>query len=339
MQYDRIPIDLEHPKNTSDFLVLLTGSNKKVLGIGPLFRQVSKILKERGCINTIIDTNLEFTDLENGIEWPLTGDIDSLDLEKTLGSEKFDVILLDNVLECVREPTKLLEKLQKFLSENGSIVCAISNIAHASTRIMLLNGGFRYSSDTLLNKKHIRFFTLDTILLMTEEAKYSLTNMYRVKEEFNLLNCTDLNYNTIPQELVEAILKDPESTTINYVFMIVPSSNSKINSLNWSLGFSRDITTERLKEIFHYYKENLIGVLEQKIREQELQIVQMQTSSNKFKKIVDETYVEILQRHADQQGLEYYADLIENKKITRDQLREILVESEEYKSLHKNIPK
>ena len=87
------------------------------------------------------------------------------------------------------------------------------------------------------------------------------------------------------------------------MFNAIPKSNDKPDRLIRSREFPKELITERLKEIFHYYKENLVGVLEQKIKERELQIVQLQTSSNKFKKIVDETYIGILQRHADPQGL------------------------------------
>jgi len=339
MQYNKTPIGIEKSKNTNDFLIALTGTNKKVLGIGPSFRQISKILKERGCKNTLIDLNSEECDLENGIEHTILGNIESLDLRKEIGPEKFDAILLCNFLECVRNPTELLKQLREFLSYNGNIICCVSNISYISIRIKLLNGEFRYTTDIILNENQIRFFTLDTILRMAKEAKYSFTSLHRVMTEFDLFNCSDLNYNTIPQELVEAILKDPESTTINYVFSIVPTSNAKSDNLIWSMEFPKDITTERLKEIFHYYKENVVEVLEQKIKERESQIIQLQASSNKFKKIVNDVYIEILQRNSDLQGLEHYAYLLERGKITREELRRILLESEEYKSLNKNIPK
>ena len=61
--------------------------------------------------------------------------------------------------------------------------------------------------------------------------------------------------------------------------------------------------------------------------------------------LVDDLYMEILQRPADKAGLDHFASLLENKKIHINDIRKELLSSDEYKSLksgkirvaHKNI--
>lgn len=56
--------------------------------------------------------------------------------------------------------------------------------------------------------------------------------------------------------------------------------------------------------------------------------------SDESKKIVDDLYMEILGRPADLEGLQHFASLFESEKMTVDDIRSALLESEEYKSMN-----
>ena len=49
--------------------------------------------------------------------------------------------------------------------------------------------------------------------------------------------------------------------------------------------------------------------------------------------IVDDLYLKILHRSADIQGLEYFSSFLKNGKMTVDDIREKLLNSEEYKTV------
>ena len=57
-----------------------------------------------------------------------------------------------------------------------------------------------------------------------------------------------------------------------------------------------------------------------------------------YDKLVDELYREILFRPADPEGLQHYSSLLRNEKITVDELREELLNSEEWNTLQNTIP-
>ncbi|MHB8153976.1 MAG: DUF4214 domain-containing protein [Bacillati bacterium] len=56
---------------------------------------------------------------------------------------------------------------------------------------------------------------------------------------------------------------------------------------------------------------------------------------NDTEEFVDTTYKEVLKREADQGGMENYAAMIDNGAVKREQLKEILMQSDEYKNMVK----
>jgi len=56
-----------------------------------------------------------------------------------------------------------------------------------------------------------------------------------------------------------------------------------------------------------------------------------------LKKIVNELYLEILLRHADREGLMHYSLLLEKKKMTVDDLRKALLNSNEHKIIEETF--
>jgi len=253
-KYRLSPINLENPSNAHDFLILLTGINKKVLELGPASGYLSKILKDRDCHVTGIEIDPVLAEqAEQFLDKIIVGDIEELDLHKLLGSKRYDVILIGDVLEHLKNPKKVLEKLHDFLNDNGCLVCSIPNIAHGSIRLKLLNGEFRYKSTGLLDETHLHFFTLDSILSMFHSSGYSITELRRVTVDIFGGDGADLKPYIIPGELIQSILMDPEATVFQYVFRAITTQNGK-HELNWLDNFSKDITTEQLRNKIEYHK-------------------------------------------------------------------------------------
>ncbi|MGI0011647.1 MAG: DUF4214 domain-containing protein, partial [Nitrosopumilaceae archaeon] len=262
-----------------------------------------------------------------------------------LGFEKYDVVSIGD-LERFKDHEQLLKKLRSFLDNNGYIVCSVSNIAHISARIKMLNGDIKYESSGIFDKNHLHFFTLDMIQLTLDVSGYRLVELRRVKEEFDLIRRTDLKHYTTPEELVRSILKDPEATTLQYVFKAIPTSHSDSSIRSWLMEFPRGITTQKLKEIFEHYKDQ-ITILQKQIQEKDEQLKSLQKQiqdihdssiwrmlhkfDSKSKKTVDDLYREILRRPADEIGLQHYASMLESGKMTVDDIRKALLESDEYK--------
>lgn len=102
----------------------------------------------------------------------LNGSIDKLDEYNNY----FDYILLADVIEHLYNPKEVLEKLKPLLKQQGSFILSIPNIAHATTKINLLNNDFKYTEYGLLDKTHIRFFTKNSIIDLMNELNLNIIN-------------------------------------------------------------------------------------------------------------------------------------------------------------------
>jgi 2-polyprenyl-3-methyl-5-hydroxy-6-metoxy-1,4-benzoquinol methylase len=92
-------------------------------------------------------------------------------------SEKFDCILLGDVLEHMVDPTAVLAKLKKFLRQGGKFVVSLPNIAHYSTRFHLFSGKWDMKDGGILDRTHLRFFTKKTMVEMFEKSGLKIVKM------------------------------------------------------------------------------------------------------------------------------------------------------------------
>ena len=74
----------------------------------------------------------------------------------------FDSILFSHVLEHLRDPAALLNRLTSRLSPGGSCVIAIPNVLYWRERLEFLKGRFEYQETGTLDTTHLRFFTYHT---------------------------------------------------------------------------------------------------------------------------------------------------------------------------------
>lgn len=106
----------------------------------------------------------------------LQGDVESMKLPFQRG--QFDVILLPDVLEHLREPWALLSRLRPFLRNNGQIIVSVPNLQHLSVlRTVFWQGEFDYQDAGIMDRTHLRWFTRRTIVSSLENAGYVVTQV------------------------------------------------------------------------------------------------------------------------------------------------------------------
>lgn len=88
----------------------------------------------------------------------LVADIDDLPAE-----ERFDTVLLLDVLEHVVTPGQLLASAVVRLKPEGHLLVSVPNIAHIAIRLVLLAGFFPRMAKGPLDRTHLHFFTRTTI--------------------------------------------------------------------------------------------------------------------------------------------------------------------------------
>jgi 2-polyprenyl-3-methyl-5-hydroxy-6-metoxy-1,4-benzoquinol methylase len=84
--------------------------------------------------------------------------------------ESFDAIIYGDVLEHLPEPQDVLRRCRTCLKPRGAVIASIPNVANYRVRAGLLAGRFRYEEEGLLDRTHLRFFTLATAVDMVTSA-------------------------------------------------------------------------------------------------------------------------------------------------------------------------
>ena len=121
-----------------------------------------------------------------------TGNIE--DDEMALPDEYFDCIICNDVLEHMVDPWRVLRRLRPKLSKKGAIVASIPNIRfYLVMKELLLLKEWEYKDQGVLDRTHLRFFTIKSIRSMFDGSGYRVEvlegiNKYRFSWKFRLIN-------------------------------------------------------------------------------------------------------------------------------------------------------
>jgi SAM-dependent methyltransferase len=183
---------------------------------------MSEVLKTRlGCTVVGVEIDRDAAALaEQHAERVIVGDAEKIDYAAELAGEEFDVVLFADVLEHLKEPADVLRRVRPFVAENGVVVASIPNIAHASVRLALLAGEFRYREWGLLDDTHLRFFTRASIQDLFEETGYVVTHWLRQRFD---VGETEIKVPEVPEAVREWLASDPEATTYQFVLRALVS--------------------------------------------------------------------------------------------------------------------
>lgn len=160
------PYQLKHFRYSShDWIVrFLDAAAKplKILDAGTAEGYLGSILTTRGHRVTGVEGNEELARLAR----PHYHAFQVVDLEGFDFSypEKFDRIIFADVLEHLRDPAAVLRRALGSLKQDGEIIVSVPNIANIYIRLSLLIGRFDYGDRGILDRTHLRFFTLRSLL-------------------------------------------------------------------------------------------------------------------------------------------------------------------------------
>ena len=248
--------DLENKNSSLTLIVELVGSDKRVLDVATSTEQVAKLLGERGCKVTRIEVDLETArQVEEYCETVIIGDVESLDLGNELDDEHFDVIILGDVLEHLKDPLQTLRRLNPFLRAAGYVVASVRNIAHGSVRLALIQGNFHHPSLGLVDDMHFRFFTRESAEQLFKDAGFLITEL---KSTTRAIFDTE-DSKQIPDEVLRLVQGDPEAST--YQFVLTAHRHGEVGTLAkrvWLLSeqlAKRDRTIYELNRMLRNFEE------------------------------------------------------------------------------------
>lgn len=153
------------------------GRAETVLEIGCSQGHFSKKLKEKECAVEGVDILPQASDFKS---WDVYHQLDLNDMEKTKSffqsckMEKFDKVLLMDVIEHLHEPEQFMEILHEHMTTGQELIISTGNIAFFVTRFALLFGQFNYGKRGILDRTHHRLFSSYTIRHLVESYNFTI---------------------------------------------------------------------------------------------------------------------------------------------------------------------
>ena len=142
--------------------------------------KTGKVLREKG-FEEIVGVEINEAYARGGqsnYDRLIVGDIEKIDLPYEKGH--FDCILYGDVLEHLVDPWQVLENHSFFLKNEGVIICSIPNIRHYRIiRKLFFKGRWEYQESGILDRTHLRFFTLHSIQEMLEGGGFEIKRIIR----------------------------------------------------------------------------------------------------------------------------------------------------------------
>ncbi|MBS1913526.1 MAG: class I SAM-dependent methyltransferase [Bacteroidetes bacterium] len=86
----------------------------------------------------------------------------------------FDCIICADVLEHLRDPWAVLRFLRRYLSDDGCLIASIPNIQHIVPLLKMARNRFEYEEHGILDRTHLRFFTLHTMIRMFNDSGFAV---------------------------------------------------------------------------------------------------------------------------------------------------------------------
>ncbi len=258
--------------------------DQRVLELGPATGYLTKYLKEElGCsVHCIEVSETMAREAERYCEKMVIADIDSISMEEVFAGNTYDLIVISDVLEHLRQDRKTLNACRKLLGPGGRCIVSVPNIAHASIIGELLRGHFEYREEGLLDRTHVNFYTRKSITTLLKECGLSIVSMDRVERLPEETEFKD-SLTDLPFSVQQEILNREDALTYQYIFLCEagPESrkdqggetdrespsvidlrrlhlqglNDRIDELTEAFSDAQDLALERLSALTKYEEE------------------------------------------------------------------------------------
>lgn len=228
-----VEVDPRAPNNTHAIALDLVGANKRVLELGCAAGHVTRALVEQGCsvVGLEVDPTAAAFAAEVADEVHVVDLSDASAIGRVPLPGHFDVVLAGDVLEHLVDPLATLRACRPMLGPGGYVVLSLPNIAHADVKLALLEGRFPYGPQGLLDRTHLRFFTLASVKELVRDAGFMLIDVRRVVAP---VFATELGVEerSVTKEVLAAALADDEAETYQFVVRaVVHDGDSEMSAL------------------------------------------------------------------------------------------------------------
>lgn len=147
----------------------------RILEVGCHTGDFGRALIERGYRVWGIENNPEAVTVarSNGLH-VVCADIEDSNFWQSF-TERFDRVLLMDVLEHLRDPQAALGEIKRVLNEEGRIIVTGPNVANWTVRKNLIMGRWEYGDGGILDRTHLHFYTGSSWHSLVSDSGYRIT--------------------------------------------------------------------------------------------------------------------------------------------------------------------
>jgi len=240
----RVPVDPAATNNPHSYALQLTGGGHRVLEVGCSVGHVTEHLVAAG--NTVVGVELDPDAAAQASKWATNVHILDLDVDRvsTAESGRFDVIMLGDVIEHLRDPLSALGDLVTLLEDDGRLIVSVPNVSHIDIRLMLLEGTWEYQHDGLLDETHLRWFTNDSLRRLLGQLGFTTQRAERVRQGVGASGLP-ITLGLHSPDVIRFIESDPEAHTYQFVVEAVRSASGMVDAFASTSPAWPDLRHER----------------------------------------------------------------------------------------------
>lgn len=166
--------DKYYQNEREDIISLIPNNAKCVLDVGCGFGYMGRRLKKERNVEVVgIEKEENVANVINeNVDKLIVGDVENMRLPFKQGY--FDCLVYGDILEHLREPWQVLKDHTYYLKKGGCCIASIPNISHYAIIKDLLKNKWEYKPSGILDRTHLRFFTLKSIRKMFKDAGYTI---------------------------------------------------------------------------------------------------------------------------------------------------------------------
>jgi 2-polyprenyl-3-methyl-5-hydroxy-6-metoxy-1,4-benzoquinol methylase len=144
-----------------------------VLDLGCASGVMGRVLLEKGKAKEVVGAEIfpaAAAEAQKTYQKVYVGDVEEMDLAY---ENYFDYVICGDVLEHLKDPYKVLQRIFKWLKPGGKVLVCLPNVRHYHVvRNLVFRGKWDYVSAGVMDKTHLRFFTRDSCRNMIEQAGF-----------------------------------------------------------------------------------------------------------------------------------------------------------------------
>jgi 2-polyprenyl-3-methyl-5-hydroxy-6-metoxy-1,4-benzoquinol methylase len=157
-----------------DLFPFIPKEAKRILDIGCASGQTGRKIKERqDCTVHGVEINKKAAlEASKYLDRVITSSVE-LALP-TLPNNEYDCVLFLDVIEHLVSPEEVLLQIHGKISKDGHLVICVPNIGHWTIIQSLLEGKWDYQDEGILDRTHLRFFTLDSLVRLITNSGFKI---------------------------------------------------------------------------------------------------------------------------------------------------------------------